>query len=113
MAGDIEKLGAAIEREVTARISKKVRAARDRGETVTFGPFALAPDGLAFKYKQLPWSKLASFRLQEGFIRVFEQGKKRAFASALYATTPNVRVLLGELSRHAPAATERAPAARR
>ena len=97
----IEKLGAELERQVWTRLGPRVKAELDAGRTVTFGPLSLRAVGVAYKDDLLPWARLGKWRMQVGFIDIFERGTKRRFAHVRFANVPNAHLLLSELTRRA------------
>jgi hypothetical protein len=88
----IAELGQAITSGVTQELVPRAFSAIRAGQTLTFGPFRLNPQGLGFKREVLPWSQVQAIGASRGIVTVKKAGNRSWLA--LVSKIPNVMVLL-------------------
>jgi hypothetical protein len=103
--GYLELLGTVITRVNQVLLPRAV-AALEEGDAVSFGPFAVSRDALAYKGKVLPWEQIAALEIQVGQagrrLRIRKQGGLLPWCYAPLDKVPNNSVLLELVRRLCP-----------
>ena len=89
-----ETLGATIQRETFPFLMRRVRAAFDTGQTVSFGKLHVSQSGLSDGNETLPWKEVEEVKVAEGVIHVRKHGQWLRWSHAPISETPNVFVFL-------------------
>jgi hypothetical protein len=89
---DAQLLAARVERELEERLLPSLRARREAGETVTFGPVKLTAQGIATGDGVVTWERLAKVEVEDGDIVVREADGKALRVP--WATVMNAKLFL-------------------
>jgi hypothetical protein len=90
----LQQLGKSIEVGTAPYIFPRVLKVYQMSQAVVFGPLTVAPWGLSYGGKTLPWTEMKSIKIDEnyGLIAIKKQGKLFGWASVALSDLPNVEV---------------------
>jgi hypothetical protein len=90
---NIEKLGRAIQKEVTQRLLAQAHDALNAGQTVDFGKVGVSRSGIIISKKTTPWKQIKKVDASDGFIAISRHGKPLNWVAKM-GDIPNVYVFL-------------------
>lgn len=92
----ISQVAQMVVENTTPRLQTEVLDALDRGERVSFGPYALAPTGVQWRSTVIPWSDIETFDVDDdgGKLTLKKNGAWLATANPRAEKVPNLDVLL-------------------
>jgi tRNA-binding EMAP/Myf-like protein len=90
---DVEKLGRAIQKEVTQRLLSQAHDALNAGQTVDFGKVGVSRSGIMISKKTIPWKEIKKVDVSDGFVTISRVGKHLNWVAKV-ADIPNVYVFL-------------------
>jgi uncharacterized protein DUF6585 len=91
---DIALLGAHIEQATFPHLYSQALTRYQQGETIAFEKLCISPAGLQIGQKILSWPHLRDITIQEGSVRIRQQGKWLAWKSIAVADVANIHVAL-------------------
>jgi hypothetical protein len=96
---DVERLGAAIERESATLLLPIYVRAFDSGVRLRFGPFSIDSEGLHAGRRSIAWSAIRGVDVRRGYLRVLTVGRWLAWSRFAVRSIPNFAVLTALLER--------------
>jgi len=93
--GNIDKLGATLQNQITKALLPRAIEAYRGGAMVPFGPVSVSQSGISVNGKTQPWNESGGVTLFSGRANFLRQGKRGAFARVPIAKVPNMFVLTG------------------
>jgi len=103
----IKELEEVLPKMTLGPLMKRVAAALNAGQTLSFGSIAITPNGLYNGKEALVWDDVAGLNVARGTITIFARdpnGKKpRKYATTRFTTLPNAYAFLETIYRLAPA----------
>jgi hypothetical protein len=84
----------AVADQVYERITPRIMDRLAQGETVDFGPLRVSAAGVETADGTLPWDELQTVAIAQGYLRLYERGRRRIWFSTGLGSIPNSRVLL-------------------
>jgi hypothetical protein len=93
---DLDRILAALEREVTRPIVARAKEALTRGEPLKFGPLGVELDGIVLNDRRLSWKELRLVHAERDAL-VFHSYYRGRFGWVRLSTIPHPRALLAVL----------------
>jgi hypothetical protein len=96
---DGEELAETLQKQINDRLTPRLLAQFEAGETLSFGPFQLNPERLTYQDKSLPWLELEKGTIREGQITIRQHESSRVWARTRVGEVPNIDAFVAILEQ--------------